>query len=243
MTSDQMVSVSSIGQLGHVGKGAQRFAKKKSQILKIRSLKNWYGMFLCPFVFTHSNVDSCFAPPCLPLLFSPVLVSLPLTHNSDPLPVPPRICFRLNADATTFYGGKTYNMGIMFLPRCDHEASRTWPQGGRSEFTHCKIGSCSIIQYFSRPKVSKSHCMISQESFCSVCEHFGHQILPVLWHFGPQIHPGLWHFGHHILPGLWHFGPHSPPVPWPFGPQIFPGHWHSGFCIHLLIICLPGHIP
>ncbi len=28
-----------------------------------------------------------------------------------------------------------------------------------------KKGSCEIIQLFSRPKVSKSHCMISQEPF------------------------------------------------------------------------------
>ncbi len=50
------------------------------------------------------------------------------------------------------------------LPRCDHEASHTWPHCGRSEFTHCKNGSCSIIQLFSRPKVLKNR-MISQEPF------------------------------------------------------------------------------
>ncbi len=33
------------------------------------------------------------------------------------------------------------------------------------EFTHCKNGSCSLIQLFSRPKVSKNRCMISQEPF------------------------------------------------------------------------------
>ena len=58
-----------------------------------------------------------------------------------------------------------YQTRTKFLPRCRHRASRTWPHCGRSEFTHCKIGSCSIIQLFSRPKVSKSHCMISQEPF------------------------------------------------------------------------------
>ncbi len=53
-----------------------------------------------------------------------------------------------------------------FLPRCRHRASCTWPHcGSRSEFTHCKKGSCSITQLFSRPKVSKSHCVISQEPF------------------------------------------------------------------------------
>ena len=51
------------------------------------------------------------------------------------------------------------------LPRRRHRASRMWPHCGRSEFTHCKNSSCSIIQLFSRPKVSKSRCMISQEPF------------------------------------------------------------------------------
>ncbi len=41
----------------------------------------------------------------------------------------------------------------VFLPCCRHRASRTWPHYGRSEFTHCKNGSCSIPQLLSRPKV------------------------------------------------------------------------------------------
>ncbi len=53
------------------------------------------------------------------------------------------------------------------LPRCDHEASHTWHHFGRSEFTHYKIGSCSIIQLFSWPKVSKSHRMIF---FCAAAK-------------------------------------------------------------------------
>ncbi len=63
----------------------------------------------------------------------------------------------------TEHSQREVTCGFIFLPRCRHIASRTWPHCGRSEFTHCKKGSCSIIQLFSQPKVSKSHCMISQE--------------------------------------------------------------------------------
>ena len=37
-----------------------------------------------------------------------------------------------------------------------------------------KNGSCEITQLLSRPKVSKSHCVIEQEPFCGVRTHFYH---------------------------------------------------------------------
>ena len=36
---------------------------------------------------------------------------------------------------------------------------------GRNGFSPYEKGSCSITQLLSRPKVSKGHCMISQELF------------------------------------------------------------------------------
>ncbi len=51
---------------------------------------------------------------------------------------------------------------------CDHKSWGFFSKCslcGRNEFSPCKNGSCSITQPFSRPKVSKSHCVISQEPF------------------------------------------------------------------------------
>ncbi len=40
-----------------------------------------------------------------------------------------------------------------------------------------KNGSCSITQLLSQPKVSKSHRVISQETFCGVRTHFYHKAI------------------------------------------------------------------
>ncbi len=48
---------------------------------------------------------------------------------------------------------------------CDHKTCRVRSHRGRNGFSHCKNGSCSITQLLSRPKVSKSLCVISQKPF------------------------------------------------------------------------------
>ncbi len=49
------------------------------------------------------------------------------------------------------------------LRLCDHKTSRVCSHRGQNELSPCKKGFCSITQLLSRPKVSKSHCLISQE--------------------------------------------------------------------------------
>ncbi len=53
----------------------------------------------------------------------------------------------------------------LLLQLCDHTTSPMCSQRGRNEFSPYKNGSCSITQFFSWPKVSKSYCVISQEPF------------------------------------------------------------------------------
>ncbi len=56
-----------------------------------------------------------------------------------------------------------------FLQLCDHKTCHMCSYPGRNGFLPDKRGSCEITQLISRPKVLKSHCVISQEPFlCSV---------------------------------------------------------------------------
>ncbi len=57
----------------------------------------------------------------------------------------------------------TPDTGLLFLQLCDHKTCRVCSHLGRNGFLPYEKGSCSITQLFSRPKVSKSHCVISQE--------------------------------------------------------------------------------
>ena len=51
------------------------------------------------------------------------------------------------------------------LQLCNHKTNRVCLHRGRNGFSPYKKGSCSITQLLSRPKVLKSHCVISQEPF------------------------------------------------------------------------------
>ncbi len=51
------------------------------------------------------------------------------------------------------------------LHLCGHKTSRACSHRGRNDFSPYKNCSCLITQLLSRPKVLKSHCVISQEPF------------------------------------------------------------------------------
>ncbi len=57
------------------------------------------------------------------------------------------------------------NTSTRLEQHCDHKTCRMCSHCGRNGFLPNKKGSCSITQLLSRPKVSKSHCLVSQETF------------------------------------------------------------------------------
>ncbi len=106
----------------------------------------------------QSNLSACMIPKML----------MACKLSSILWPYAPEIIRKIWLQWAVGYQRATWCLRL--LPRCRHKASRTWHHWWWKWVHPLHKSSCSIIQLFSRPKVSKNVVWFHRNHFCSVGE-------------------------------------------------------------------------